>query len=409
MGIINYGDYGVPSFDVSHVTESYDILGACSQLMVEAVRNEREITGALMQIDYTEEAAGHGLVSESFFEDVLNEGVSDAFAKVKEFAKKAWEKIKEIIQAIITRIQSFFIKDGKKLISKYGKTVAAKVNTGRVSKMKFKWKEIDNAISGKEMENLFTEALSDMKDDDKLVISAKTSSSPRNGNGYTSSIGNGLNSSDIEKQYNGKVFSFDEEKYRSYSSSEQEDIVAAYCKAVHTGSTTIDELKKDIKDNWFKDEEEKEGVTSDIHRHIVDVLTNNKKNLSDLDKNKKAVDTKAKEVQRAIDDIQKTVDKDLKETNASAASKLAGVLCSRASFRISTIQQVSGATFSTISQCIKDEFSQSRSLFLKILNHGKDDRKIDESAIDEINENEVNEMMFGNFTESAFTESAIFE
>lgn len=390
------------SLNVNHVNESYDISAACGSMLIEAQQLNHAVINFFAESDFREVAVGRNLLDESAFVETLNEGVSDMLTKLKEGIKKVFAKIKEIIQAIITRITSHFITDGKKLVNKYGKIVTSKVNTGKVSKLKYKWKDIKD--SGKKVaadqETVFKSLVDKLdKDAGKALDFFEKGKKSYTYKDYTSDA--------VKQAYdNTEISKFNDKDFKSYTADEQEEIVEQYCKEINSNASTLSELEKEIKEDWFDDEEEKEGVESARLTEITNILTTNKKNISEMEKAKRNVDKYIRDAQKPIEEIQKKVNKDSREQSPQALnSKIAGIMCSRGLYQLSAIQSVSGKAFATYTACIKDEFKQAKSLFLKILNHGKDDSKLDEATIDQIVESETYEMMYGTtFTESVFVD-----
>ena len=112
-----------------------------TKALIENVQNDRALFEAVIENDFQEVQ----FVKEGADIESLNEASLDGLGnKIKEFLKKAWEKIKALISSFINMIMTVIIRDNKKLVDKYRTEVIKK----DLTKMKYKWSECK---SGKDL------------------------------------------------------------------------------------------------------------------------------------------------------------------------------------------------------------------------------------------------------------------
>lgn len=229
----------------------YGVVGAC-QMMLEGFQNDQAIFESVLAADFMEAVA----VQEGAVEySVVNEAsVSGFIDKLKEMAKKIWEKIKGLFQTFMTKINNVVIRDNKKFVDKYKKEVFSK----NLGKMKYKWAEPnESAIS----------ALANQ------LTSTKVSE--------TMDQCNGKNTDQLKKIAesvdNGELL---------------EEILGADPK----------DYAKEMHEKCFGEEEEVEGLSSSRLTECIDTLINSNKSLKNIEEGRKAVD-------KALSDTLKSIEK----------------------------------------------------------------------------------------------------
>lgn len=172
-------NYDVPA------DESYTYPNGFARIMSEAAQNDLNLFSALIARDFEEAAMiqeGYG----GFSEEVITEGVTDIFKKIKEMFLKLLAKIKGIFKSFMAKFDSVFMKDSKDYYEKYKKYVnAAGINWSdfkckvqmpkkRVSDFTLPitekdWNDMIDNI-GETVANFNKKAVEVLKEDDKALI-----------------------------------------------------------------------------------------------------------------------------------------------------------------------------------------------------------------------------------------------
>jgi hypothetical protein len=136
MGLFSKNDYiGLGSNYEVAADESYTYPTGSGRILAEAAQNDLNMFSALIARDFEEAAyiqEGYG----GFSVEVITEGVTGIFGKIKELFLKLLAKIKGLFKSFMAKFDAVVIKDNKKYFDKY-KSV---VNSGNVKWDGFKCK-----------------------------------------------------------------------------------------------------------------------------------------------------------------------------------------------------------------------------------------------------------------------------
>jgi hypothetical protein len=136
MGLFSKNDYiGLGSNYEVAADESYTYPTGSGRILAEAAQNDLNMFSALIARDFEEAAyiqEGYG----GFSVEVITEGVTGIFSKIKELFLKLLAKIKGLFKSFMAKFDAVVIKDNKKYFDKY-KSV---VNSGNVKWDGFKCK-----------------------------------------------------------------------------------------------------------------------------------------------------------------------------------------------------------------------------------------------------------------------------
>ncbi len=231
--------------DINEITANENYIGGVGalQMTLEGYQNDQAFFEAVIGMDFQEATALHEGVELEVFTEA---SASQFMEKVKEFVKKAWEKIKGLFQTFITKFNAVVIRDNKTFVDKYKRAVSIK----DLSKMKYKWAEPKNDLQMPSMSKLESDVISDIND-----IKKSTSEELEK---YVE----GLNDSDVFDDALSKIVGFNTDK-KSFN--------------------------KDFRDAMFEDEEEEEGLKHDRLMSIISTLSD-KKMISNMEKSKKEFD-----------------------------------------------------------------------------------------------------------------------
>ena len=124
--------------------EGYEGVVGSLQIMTESYINEGKMFKFLIERDFQEAVdIRNGVFTESA--EVLTEGASEIFAKIKEMIKKAWAKVKGLFKSFIAKFEIMMRNDTKSLYKKYNKQWIA----GRTKKLKkYKYCTLKDELSG---------------------------------------------------------------------------------------------------------------------------------------------------------------------------------------------------------------------------------------------------------------------
>lgn len=124
--------------------EGYEGVVGSLQIMTESYINEGKMFKFLIERDFQEAVdIRNGVFTESA--EVLTEGASEIFAKIKEMIKKAWAKVKGLFKSFIAKFEIMMRNDTKSLYKKYSKQWVS----GRSKKLKkYKYCTLKIDLSG---------------------------------------------------------------------------------------------------------------------------------------------------------------------------------------------------------------------------------------------------------------------
>ena len=124
--------------------EGYEGVVGSLQIMTESYINEGKMFKFLIERDFQEAVdIRNGVFTESA--EVLTEGASEIFAKIKEMIKKAWAKVKGLFKSFIAKFEIMMRNDTKSLYKKYSKQWVS----GRTKKLKkYKYCTLKDELSG---------------------------------------------------------------------------------------------------------------------------------------------------------------------------------------------------------------------------------------------------------------------
>ena len=95
----------------------------CQFAALEAAQTDFSFLTAFVQSDAREIGMVREGAGEEEVHSMLEGAISDAWAKLKEWIKKIWEKIKGIFKAFIARLEDFMGKNGYAYFEKYKKVL----------------------------------------------------------------------------------------------------------------------------------------------------------------------------------------------------------------------------------------------------------------------------------------------
>lgn len=241
------------------------------QMTLESLQNDQAIFEAVLGMDFQEAVAVNEGVSMEVFTEA---SVSSFIEKIKEFVKKAWEKIKGLFQTFLTKFNGVVMRDNKAFVDKYKKAVSLK----DLSKMKYKWAE---PKKGLEMVTV------DKAQADVAGLIAEIAAT-----------------ADLKK--------INEE----LDNSERLDAILSKLIGTQTDSK---EFNKDMAEQMFEDVEEEEGLTSARLSTIISVLSD-KKIVSNIEKARKDVDKYFSKLLADINKVSNKVAKDVPSDKSDARS-----------------------------------------------------------------------------------------
>ena len=337
MGL--FSQYGTNSVNGDIVAnESYSGVEGAYRIMSETHTNLCAINHAILEMDYVTASVEKGLLNESALEVVNEAAGSGIWAKVVEFIKKIGEKIVGLFKAAAAKIQGMCNKDGKDLCTKYEKIVYAKVNKGECSKMKFTWK----ATKNKAFDFLLSGKIGDEITD--ILASAQRQEKKAG----------------VEYELSDK----DKESIKPYDNDKITELKNSAYTAIVGSNTEKSDLAENMKEAFFEDEDEKEGLTSDIVSKVISILKENTKAVKEVNDAAKKANKDFTDKRKSAETIQKAMDKKLtgaKAGHATISSAYAHkviTLCNLQSTVISEVQTVWLGL-------VKENFKQARSILTR--------------------------------------------
>lgn len=278
MGVYstNRGHLGMYSGEAVVANENYNGLVGAFQMMVENAQNDQAIFDAIISEDFKEAAVAHGVLQESALTFVTEASVGGFVDKIKEFLKKAWEKIKGLFKSFLVRLNSVFVRDNKEFVNKYKKEVLSK----DLSKMKYKWsapKSLDSVV----------DAATSVDLDEHVTAIIRESAS------------------DTQK-YMDKI---DDGSYL-------EELIK---KAVGS-SVELGEVRKELHEKAYEEEDTVEGLKSSELLEIIDTLLTAKDEVKRVEKISTGIDKIYSQTLKSVDKAKTELAKNI----PSEASKTAG-------------------------------------------------------------------------------------
>ena len=440
MGV--YSQYNLSSGGDVAANEAYEGAVGAYQMIEENEINSYNIFESVIGRDFAEamNAYDESVITESDMM-VINEASSEGiWGKIVTLAKKIWEKIKGIINSIKTKIQSVFIRDGKELYNKYKKTINDKINNGKLSSFKFKWKALKASDKVKDWfdkgyieSDAWTHYYADIENAEKLKDKHTGSGSDYEVKGKANYSSGSKNMKDRTGKTvsitntrtggsEGKTFDWDTtgttiksgdkisdvnntsednglKGVRPYTTDETtdmlEDVLGKFCGS--SSAVTSKEFAKEFHDAYFEDEDEKDNISTYIDA-IETELQSGKKSLDTLSRNEKDANRDWKNLKKKAEDIQKVMqkansDKSTQSSFAAAANRCAG----RASTCLNILSKATGMYFAAYTACTKEYLKQCRSVYIKAAAYNQKKAPYEESAtlleaMADVSDYEVEEM-----------------
>ena len=425
MGV--YSQYNISSGSKVAANEAYEGAIGAYQMIEESEINSYTIFESIIGRDFAEtmNAYDESVITESEMMAINEQSSEGIWAKVVAFVKKVWEKIKGILNSIKTKIQSVFIRDGKELYNKYKKIINNKVNNGKLSDFKFKWKDLqDSNVSGTSITGeTFGIKLKDLLSKSEMVYemqyNLKTAKTIKNKiemndtkdfyvrqRAKGKNTGGAFDSKDGIKYSNkgediASINDTSEDKgmknIRPYTSDETTDMLEEALGVLCGSSTSVSakEFAKEFHDNIFKDEEEKDNISKYIGE--IETTLQNTKLIKGIEDAEKESDRSFKASKKEAEDIQKQMqkansDKATQSTFAAASNRLAG----RTTTCLNLISKASGMLFSAATSCTKEYIKQCRSVWIKAAAYNQKKAPYEEAtlleAMGDVSDYEVDEM-----------------
>lgn len=274
MGVYSTNRSHLGNYSSEEIIANENYIGSVGalQMTLENYQNDQAIFEAVLGMDFAEAQA----VNEGVEVEVFTEASVGGFVeKIKEFIKKAWEKIKGLFQTFITKFNNVVMKDNKAFVDKYKRTVLTK----DLSKMKYKWSAPKGDLPG-----IVEADLTKLADNCMTVLGKSADECTK----LNEEINDGTTLEKILTDLAGT-------------------------------NTDSKSFAKDFHEQLFEDEDTIEGLNSGELSKIMTILSE-KKLISNIEKSKKAVDkyfTKLlSEVNKASNQVAKSVPSTSKETKS---------------------------------------------------------------------------------------------
>lgn len=271
----NRSHLGCYSGDEIVANENYMGSVGALQMTLEGFQTDQAIFESIIGMDFQEAMALNEGAEEV---EVFTEAAAGNFAeKIKDFVKKAWEKIKGLFQTFLTKFNSVVMRDNKAFVDKYKKSVLTK----DLGKMKYKWSEPKNGLAEMKLDAVESEVAS--------AIKAATSDAA------------GMN----EKIDSG-------------------DYLDGLLSKMIGSNTDSKEFNKDFHEAMFEDEDDEEGLKGDRLTKIISILSD-KKIISDIEKSRKSIDKYFSKLLADINKVTNNVAKDVpSDSNERGEWKVGG-------------------------------------------------------------------------------------
>lgn len=420
MGVYSHYDSAMSgNGNVVAADESYAGAIGAYQMIEESEINSYNIFESVIGRDFAEAGNSFGVVSESDMEAINEASVSGIWEKVVTFVQKIWAKIKGILTSIKTKIEGTITRDSKALYKKYEKTVNSKLNNGKLSDFKFKWKSfadgknvaISDAAFGGVIKGLFLETGVTIKTaiDDNMKQASMFKFNHDEGtfgilNGKL--VANSRKSDEIAKVNDTEDRGKNAANYgiRPYTSDECTDMLEAaladICKGANnkykSNSVTAKEFPKEIHDCIFDDEEEKDKF-SEVLDEIRDTLGNGKKVLDGITKAQNEIDKYFKNEKKKASDIARAMQKaNESQATQSKMAAIANRFAGRTTTCLNIASRASGMAFAAATSVVKEHIKQCRAVWIKAAAYNQKKAPYEEAtlleAMADVSDYEVEEM-----------------
>lgn len=401
-----YSQFASGSFDGEAIVANESYVGAIGayQMMEESSMNQHAIFEHVLGCDFVEAQANFGYVSESTYEAINEASGEGIFSKVIAFFKKMIEKIKGIIQNMINKVKAVFTKDGKKLVSKFEKTINTKMNNGTYDdSFKYKWcepknngKTIDkNATLPDEFFNVEAAVPGYGKKNISDVLKAAEDNFKTHQNWADTPVSDD-NKEKLQQGYKDAQDK-DDHKYNTIKTDELNDYKDAALTAWLGTSTTVSDFAKDADECFFDDEDEEEGLTNGRLKEIIEVLKEETKTVNALDKSKSLTEKHIRNqwVKKA-EEIQKKMTKASSGNSYRNSSQLARAAATNVISMGNALTACSTSIYAAWGAAFKKNYAQCRSVFIKAATFNKKSAKNEAAlleAVGEVSDYEVDQMI----------------
>lgn len=393
-----YSQYGMGTSSASSniiADESYSGFEGAFRMIEESVQNEHAIFEAIIKQDFAEayNRINPAIVSESQLVAIQEANGTGVWGKILDFIESIGAKIMGIIKTLMDKIQSVFIRDGKELVKKFEKQINAKMAQGKYTKMKFKYSKPKNeGISNDTLESKLTGVLKTTLEDcsnlfSKAVEVKKLNDDSLKHTGSMAKFGS------AEYNHTGTTT-----KIKPFTEDDKIDMLEkALGGLAGTGSSTIKEFNKDFDAYVFNDIEEIEGYSSALNTTIKENLTETKKNLDTLSKNKRSTESFIASLRKQTKDIQKKATDAMGKDKAYTNDVYKGnAVAGRVNTCLSIYSKVSANYYGALGSAIKKDLKQCRSIYVKAATYNQkqsvEDQAILMTAVRESSDYEVDEM-----------------
>lgn len=377
-----YSQYAVGTSNDVAVDESYDGLVGIYRMIEESALNEHAIFEHVIACDFAEAYTENGVMTESSLEAINEASMGEIWGKVKEFVKKMWAKILGIIQNLITKIQSVFIRDGKELVKKFEKKVNSNFNGDKLDKMPVKFMKLNKDDLNK------TEVVNIVSTNTSKLGAAYINNSKYAGNMDADiEAGKGDNKTewkDLPEETKEIFKSFTTEKLDELKND-------ALGKILGDNKTTDSKtFAKDMMETYLT-EVNKEGLTKEDIDYCKGILENSKEILSTLKREESKAKQQFKNDIKDIEAIEKKYSDRSGKTYSAQAGKARGA-ATRAIQVNSARSNVLGTAYAGITKVYKKAASDARSMWVKAASYGGKAEATLLEAVAEVSDYEVEEM-----------------
>lgn len=303
-----------PSLDGATVEAAvgYGGVDAGARIKLEGYQNDMALFTAIIESDFNAARATHeGAVNEA---TAITEGtVGSIFAKIKDFFKKLWEKLKGMIQSFMVKFVAIFVRDNKELVKKYSKQIEKQF---RDSKRKY------DEMEFKMTEGYYKYLTGEFKFD-KLDMA---------GAADAYSIKDWMSDDTLDKLKEGI-----------------DNNIIGDIKSLGVSISELSEFKKELDNTFVGEKETYTGYTKALNDSVEKELTNGAKTISAAQQEKKKVDSemkklvnKASSAEKEFESMEKGDEKErlIKAANAGyyAATQLQTVMTDMCSWKLNFLK-----------------------------------------------------------------------
>lgn len=295
--------------------ESYIGIAGAYRAMCESYQNSYTMFEQCIGLDFMEAAVVNEGASQSQFEVIQENFVTDLFDKCKEILVKLMEKIKGIVKSFIDRVVGTFIKDGKELVRKYKDQILKK----DLSKMTYKYakRRKGNDIDCAKVQDVYKKSVGTLMTDLDGIATKFKKSDLFSGDGTSG----GIRASSLGKKsaylYGDSVLDDIVEKI-----NDSEYLEKALGASIGKTDTRIEmsEYAQEAKEYMFEDEEEDDEAGKLVSELMVILQSAKDEQKSIKDDEKKSL----REIKEAIDNIDrvnKEVMRDIPDSDTAKNKK----------------------------------------------------------------------------------------